>query len=68
MHTFLNSRPMAQMVACDLMNQERRQADVRRERRADRQARSAGSAQAEMSAPESRRPRWGVARALHLAH
>ena len=68
MHTFVNSRPMAQMVAFDLMNEERRRADVRRERRADRRARTAGSTRAEMGAPKSRRPRWRVARALHLVH
>jgi len=68
MHTFVNSRPMAQMVAVGLIQEDIRRAEVRRERRARR-----GIAAAEPSGSEARvrttvRPRWRLARVLHLVH
>jgi hypothetical protein len=67
MHTFINSRAMAQMVAFDLIQEDISRADARRERRARRQV-GAGkpSAEADVAAPT--RPRWRMARAMHLLH
>jgi hypothetical protein len=66
MHTFINSRAMAQMVAFDLMHEEQRRAAVRRERRDRRRA--ARSTPEEEGSPEPRRYPWHLAKALHLMH
>ena len=68
MHTFLNSRSMAQMVALDLMAEEARRSGVRRGRRERRGNRPARSAVAEAGPREAGQPRWWMARALHLLH
>jgi hypothetical protein len=67
MHTFINSRPMAQMVAFDLMREEQRRAEVRRERRDRRRAERSTRAE-EIGSPAPRRRRWHLAKALHLVH
>lgn len=67
MHTFVNSRAMAQMVAFDLIQDDIDLAEARRERRARRQVVAARpAAEAAVSAPT--RPRRRVAQALHLLH
>jgi len=66
MQSLIPSRSMAQMVAFDLMDEERRQAEVRRGRRGRRRA--AASTGTEQRTPEPRQHRWRVARALHLVH
>jgi|KBSMisStandDraft_5_1062788.scaffolds.fasta_scaffold2761337_1 hypothetical protein len=70
MHTFVNSRSMAQLVARDLMAEEARLSEVRRDRRAlRRRTRSAGSSAARAGDLGTRsRPRWWIARALRLVH
>ena len=68
MHTFINSRPMAQLVAFDLMAEEARRAQVRR---SGRDRRNTGLVAPGLTAPapvETGRPRWRIVRALHLAH
>ena len=40
MHSFINSRPMAQMIAFELMAEEARRSEVRRGRRDRRSARA----------------------------
>jgi hypothetical protein len=68
MHAFLNSRPLAQLVALDLMADEARRAEVSRGRSRRRSARL-GAASLTTPAPvETGRPRWRMARALHLVH
>jgi hypothetical protein len=68
MHTFINSRAMAQLVALDLMAEEASRAQARRSAR-DR--RRAGLVAAGLTTPapaETGRPRRRIARALRLAH
>ncbi len=67
MHSFINSRPMAQMVAFDLMAEEARRSEVRRGRRDRRNAR-AESGLGQTSPVETGRPRWRMVRAIHLVH
>ena len=68
MHTFINSRAMAQMVAFDLI-QEASPAEARRERRArTARARRCEARPPRRTAPGATRPRWRRARALHLLH
>ncbi len=68
MHTFINSRPLAQMVALDLMAEEARHAEVRRARR-DRRTARVDTASLTAPAPvETTRPRWRMVRTLHLLH
>ena len=68
MQSFINSRAMVQVVAFDLMAEEARQAQVRRGRRERRAARRAATSVAEGPALETGRPRWRIARSLHLVH
>ena len=68
MHTFINSRPMAQMVAFDLMAEEARRSEVSRGRRDRRAARLAAAGLSEPAPVETGRPRWRMARAIHLVH
>jgi len=68
MHTFINSRPMAQMVAFDLMAEEARRSEASRGRRDRRALRLAAANLTEPAPVETGRPRWRMARALHLAH
>jgi hypothetical protein len=58
---------MAQMVAFDLIQQDIDRAEARRERRAHRQM-GAGKPAAEADMVSPTRPRWHMARALHLLH
>ena len=67
MHTFINSRPMAQMVAFDLMADEARRAQVRRGRW-DRRAALAEAAASRRPRPARPRGRAGGGRTLHLVH
>ena len=68
MYSSINSRPMAQMVAFDIMAEEARQAQARRGRRERRGARGPATWDAESLPLETGRPRWRIARALHLVH
>jgi hypothetical protein len=68
MHTFINSRSMAQMVAFDLMAEEARRSEVRRERRERRSTRAASSSAVGAGTVRTHRPRWWMARAWHLVH
>ncbi len=68
MHTFINSRAMAQLVALDLMAEEARRSEVRRGRRGRRSTRSSRPSVVKAGSPQSGQPRWWMARALHLLH
>jgi hypothetical protein len=68
MHTFINSRAMAQMVALDLMAEEARRSGVRRGRRGRRSTRRARPNVASVVSVEAGPRRWWMARALRLLH
>ena len=68
MHTIINSRSMAQMVAFDLMAEEARRSEVRRGRRERRVTRAASSSAVGAGTVQTHRPRWWMARAMRLVH